>query len=143
MKTLCAGSSVESSRSSSPAGRVITALRSVRLRTSRAKLWGKRGAIWHRLWTAEEIAALKRQGERLYKLFGLVIIALLLAGCAPVRYHYFHAELGPDDGVLVTQGYFPARHLWIHADHRDNEQMAPDSTPMLDPSTFLTIWPFL
>ena len=73
----------------------------------------------------------------------LTISMLLLAGCAPVRYHYFHAELGPDDGVLVTQGYFPPRHLWIHADHHGNEQMAPDSTPMFDPSTFLTIWPFL
>ena len=74
-----AGSSVESSRNSSPAGRVITALRSVRLRTSRAKLWGKEGAVWYRLWTAGEIAALKRTGERFYKLFGLVIIALLFA----------------------------------------------------------------
>ena len=72
-----------------------------------------------------------------------LVIALLLSGCAPMRYHYFHAPVGPDDGVLVTQGWFPARHLWIHADHHGNEQMAPDSTPMLDPSTLLTIWPFL
>ena len=83
---------------------------------------------------------ISRVGRLIFRPF---FIALLLSGCASVRYHYFHAELGPDDGVIVTQGYFPPRHLWIHADHHGNEQMAPDSTPMLDPSTLVTIWPFL